>query len=267
MTEVEQRARALEPVVRSAMKKVVELRNDPTFEVFTKEDESPVTSADYWANDFILGHMAELFPGERMIGEESEDKSYRAGTEILWYIDPIDGTKNYISGKNPFHILIGLCLDGEPSLGLCAYPTTGDIIVGGTGFPTQTWHAGGSVTMAKPAASWKESTHHPMTLKGFSEQARLEVYGFEGLSKADPVFRHPSMMGLMFNISKGYMDRRTIHWWDLCGPASIMKSLGYEVGKTLDNKCHMNDGSLHTSRFHCLLPGTPTNIRELLHNA
>lgn len=267
MTEAEKRARALEPIVRSAMKKVVELRNEPAFEIFIKDDDSPVTSADYWANDFILGHMSSLFPGERMIGEESEDKSYPKGTDILWYIDPIDGTKNFISGKNPFHILIGLSLDGEPALGICAYPTTGDIIVGGTGFPAQTWHEGGAVTIAKPAARWNESAYHPVTLKGFSEQTRLEVYRYDGLSKAEPVFRHPSMMGLMFGISKGYMDRRTIHWWDLCGPASIMKSQGYEVGKTLDNRCQMNDGSLNTSRFHCLLPGTPDEIRELLHNA
>jgi len=74
-------------------------------------------------------------------------------------------------------------------------------------------------------------------------------------------------MGLMFDISTGYMDRRTIHWWDLCGPAAIMKSLGYEVGKTLDNQCAMNDGSLNTSRFHCLLPDTPEEVRLLLHNA
>lgn len=267
MTEAEQRARALEPIVRSAMQKVVELRNDPSFEVYIKGDESPVTSADFWANEFILSEMAKIFAGERLIGEESDDKTYPLGADILWYIDPIDGTKNYISGKNPFHILIGMCIGGEPVLGMCAYPTTGDIIVGGADFPAQTWHVGGSVTKMHTAARWTEMAHHPVTLKGFSEAARHVVYGTIGLTKADPVFRHPSMMGLMFDISTGYMDRRTIHWWDLCGPAAIMKSLGYEVGKTLDNQCAMNDGSLNTSRFHCLLPDTPEEVRLLLHNA
>lgn len=267
MTEAEQRAKALEPTVRSAMKAVVELRNDPSFEIFTKHDESPVTSADYWANDFILSHMAKLFPGERLIGEESDDKSYTAGTDVLWYVDPIDGTKNFISGKNPFHILIGMCMGGEPAVGICAYPTTGDIIVGGIGFPAQTWHAGGAISEMRSAARWTEMAQHPVTLKGFSEAARHAVYGSNGLSKAEPVFRHPSMMGLMFGISTGYMDRRSIHWWDLCGPAAIMKSRGFEVGKTLDNKCAMNDGSLNTNRFHCLLPGTPEGVRRLLHNA
>jgi 3'-phosphoadenosine 5'-phosphosulfate (PAPS) 3'-phosphatase len=267
MTEAEQRARALEPTIRAAMRRVVELRKDPTFTIFTKDDESPVTSADYWANDFILGEMALLFPGEHLIGEESQDKSYIPGTQLLWYVDPIDGTKNFISGNNPFHILIGLCLDGEPVLGICAYPTTGDIIVGGSGFAAQRWSDNGVITHMPRAIEWPSIGEHPLTLKGFSEIARKHVFGNNGLRKAEPVFRHPSMMGLAFGISMGYMDHRTIHWWDLCGPAAIMKSLGYEVGKTIDNICAMNDGSLNTSRFHCLLPGTPLPLKELLHQS
>ncbi len=247
------------------MQKVIELRKDPSFEIYTKGDESPVTSADFWANEYILGQMAALFPGERSIGEESDDKSYMPETNHLWYVDPIDGTKNFISGNNPFHILIGLCVEGEPALGICAYPTTGDIIVGGTDFPAQIWSGNGTVMPMHQAMEWSMTPVHPVTLKGFNESARTRVYSSSGLRRAEPVYRHPSMMGLAFGISMAYMDHRTIHWWDLCAPAAIMRSLGYEVGRTLNNVCAMNDGSLHTSRFHCLLPGTPTNVKQLLH--
>jgi len=248
------------------MQRVIELRKDPSFEIYTKGDESPVTSADFWANEFLLNEMTKFFPGERLIGEESEDKTYETGIDILWYIDPIDGTKNFISGNNPFHILIGCCINGEPALGICAYPTTGDIIVGGTGFPAQIWSGDGTSKPMNNAIGWSNEKIHPVTLKGFNEHARTRVYSSNGLRRAEPVYRHPSMMGLAFGISMGYMDHRTIHWWDLCAPAAIMRSLGYEVGRTLDNVCAMNDGSLNTSRFHCLLPGTPTNVKQLLHN-
>jgi 3'-phosphoadenosine 5'-phosphosulfate (PAPS) 3'-phosphatase len=247
------------------MQKVVELRSRSDFKIYTKGDESPVTSADFWANEFILDAMAKLFPGEHLIGEESEDKSYAPGIDTLWYIDPIDGTKNYISGNNPFHILIGLCVDGEPTIGICAYPTNGDIIVGGSNYQARIWRANGTETAMNKAQEWSTAKSHPITLKGFSEQARTRVYGKSGLRKADHVYRHPTMMGLVFGISSGYMDHRRIHWWDLCGPAAIMRSLGYEVGKTFDNTCSMNDGSLNTDRFHCLMPGTPTEVRELLY--
>ncbi len=266
MTETEQRARALEPIIRSTMQKVVDLRNGSEFEIFIKGDESPVTSADYWANEFILSEMEKLFPGERLIGEESDDKSYEPGIETLWYIDPIDGTKNYISGNNPFHILIGLCINGEPEMGICAYPTNGDILVGGHNYPARIWHANGSETQIESAVDWSIADLHPITLKGFSEKSRLKVYSTNGLRRADPVFRHPTMMGLAFGISTGYMDHRRIHWWDLCGPAAIMKSLGFEVGKTLDNICAMNDGSLNTDRFHCFPKGVPTSVKKLLYH-
>lgn len=266
MTEAEQRARALEPVVRTVMKKVVELRKAASFKVYMKDDESPVTSADYWANQFILEAIAKIFPGERLIGEESDDKSYIPGIETLWYIDPIDGTKNFISGNNPFHILIGLCINGEPEMGICAYPTNGDILVGGHNCPARIWHANGSETQIERAVNWSTVDMHSITLKGFSEETRSKIYSVNGLQRADPVVNHPSMMGLAFGISMGYIDHRLIHWWDLAAPAAIMKSLGYEVGKTLDNVCAMNDGSLNTSRFHCLPSGVPPFIKKLLYH-
>lgn len=264
MTETEQRARALEPIIRSAMQKVLELRKRSDFQVFIKGDESPVTSADYWANDFILGEMAKLFPGERMIGEESHDKSYEPGVDILWYVDPIDGTKNYISGANPFHVLLGCCIDGEPAIGICAYPESGDIVVGGPGYPAQLWNSVGSASQLIESPQWSDKSNHSISLKGMSEMQRSIVLR-NGFSKAPFVHQHPTMMGAAFGISDAYIDHRTIHWWDLAGPAAIMKSLGYEVGKTYGNTCNMNDGSLNSNRFHCLPNGTPLAVKKLLY--
>jgi len=265
MTEAEQRARALEPTVRTAMQRVIELRKDPSFEIYTKGDESPVTSADFWANEFLLNEMTKLFPGERLIGEESEDKTYESGVDILWYIDPIDGTKNFISGNNPFHILIGCCIDGEPALGICAYPESGNIAVGGIGFPAQLWNSLGSTSDLKHSPNWHVKNHHLISMKGMSEIQR-SIISNTGFIKAPFVHKHPTMMGAAFGISDAYIDHRTIHWWDLAGPAAIMKSLGYEVGNTYDNTSSMNDGSLNTSRFHCLPKGAPTSVKKLLYH-
>ncbi len=265
MTETEQRARALEPTIRSAMQMVVDLRKRSDFEIFIKGDESPVTSADFWANEFILSEMEKLFPGERMIGEESDDKSYEPGIDILWYVDPIDGTKNYISGANPFHVLIGCCIGGEPAIGICAYPESGDIAVGGVGFPAQLWNSIGGAKNLKISPKWTDTNHHSISLKGMSENQRA-IISRNGFSKAPFVHQHPTMMGAAFGISDAYIDHRTIHWWDLAGPAAIMKSLGYEVGNTFENTCNMNDGSLNTSRFHCLPKGAPTTVKKLLYH-
>jgi len=265
MIDIQKRAKALLPALKTTMRAVLDLRMQPDFTIFTKSDESPVTSADLWANDFLLTEMAKLFPGERLIGEESDDKSYSKGVDLLWYIDPIDGTKNYISGVNPFHILIGCCLNGEPVLGICAYPENGKIAVGGSGFSAQLWDDAGNTSDLKRSPIWNDDRNYSISLKGMTDHERSFIR-MNGFTKATYVHQHPTMMGAAYGISDAYIDHRTIHWWDLAGPAAIMRSLGYEVGKTYDNTCAMNDGSLSSSRFHCLPNRTPLAIKKLLYH-
>lgn len=265
MIDIQKRAKSLFPALRTTMQTVLDLRVQPEFTIFTKSDDSPVTSADLWANEFLLNEMTKLFPGERLIGEESDDKTYIQGVDILWYVDPIDGTKNYISGENPFHILIGCCIDGEPALGICAYPESGNIAVGGVGYPAQLWDIAGNTSDLKRSPKWTDKDVHSISLKGMTDHQRSIVKS-NGFSKAPYVYQHPTMMGAAYGVSDAYVDHRTIHWWDLAGPAAIMKSLGYEVGKTFDNTCSMNDGSLSSSRFHCLPHGVPLAIKKLLYH-
>jgi 3'(2'), 5'-bisphosphate nucleotidase len=265
MLEVVKRARLLEPMLRVVMAQVIKLRNSINFEIIIKEDGSPVTNADLWANEFILQEMSRIFPGELLIGEENEQKVVPRDLELVWFFDPIDGTKNFINRSNPFHILIGLCSYGEPILGLCAYPLSGDIIVGGQSYSAEVWHADGSKTSLNSASSYTSGSLK-ITLKGFDEVHRNLVYNHPSFQKAKPVLGHPSMMGPIFGFSDAYIDHRTIHYWDLCAPAAIMRSLGYQVGRNLDNTNKMNDGTLNTARFFCFPPGTPMDLKQFVYH-
>jgi len=265
MVNVTERALKLLPILSRAMIEVVKMRAEPNFQIIEKPDGSPVTSADLWANEYLIGECEALFPGEHVLGEESISTDYSIAAEWLWYIDPIDGTKQYISGHNPFYMLIGLCHWGEPVLGMCAYPGSGKIVVGGQGFPAELWHQDGNRSRLPSSPYWHAKDHHQLTLKGFTEDEKLSVASYPGLQKAKPVYRHPSMMGAAFDLTDGFLDRRTIHYWDLCAPAAIMRSLEYEVGRTPDNRCMMNDGSIKTPRFHCLPKGAPEAIKAFVY--
>ena len=120
----------LKPHIIEAGKKVIRMRNDVSFKVMIKPDDSPVSNADIWANGYFLDVMSDLFPGESIIGEESDDKEYDSGTENLWFIDPIDGTKNFVRGYDNFFILIGFCQNGIPDFGICYKPVSQEFIVG-----------------------------------------------------------------------------------------------------------------------------------------
>ena len=67
-----------------------------------KEDNSPVTNGDIAVNDIITKKIIELTPDIPIISEETVKKDFKNTNKIFWLIDPIDGTKEYIAGKDEF---------------------------------------------------------------------------------------------------------------------------------------------------------------------
>ncbi|MCZ6482912.1 MAG: histidinol phosphate phosphatase, partial [Alphaproteobacteria bacterium] len=84
--------------------------------VETKADTSPVTAADREAEAAMRERIETAYPDHGVIGEEFGP--VRADAEFVWVLDPIDGTKSFISGKPLFGTLIGLVHDGAPILGV-----------------------------------------------------------------------------------------------------------------------------------------------------
>ena len=99
-----------------------------------KADESPVTIADRTAETAMRALIEKEFPEHGIIGEEHG--SVRRDAEWVWVLDPIDGTKAFLTGKPLFGTLIGLLHRGEPVLGVINQPIINDRWVGGAGHPT-----------------------------------------------------------------------------------------------------------------------------------
>ncbi len=93
-----------------------------------KADRSPVTAADRGAEELMRGLISRKFPGHGTIGEEFGND--RADAEFVWVIDPIDGTKSFISAVPLFGTLIGLLHKGQPVLGCIHQPVLRQLLVG-----------------------------------------------------------------------------------------------------------------------------------------
>lgn len=104
------------------------------FLVETKEDFSPVTIADREAEAAIRRLLAEYRPGDGVIGEEYGDD--RPDAERVWVLDPIDGTRAFVTGRPLFGTLIGLMMAGEPVLGLIDQCIIKDRWIAGPDQPT-----------------------------------------------------------------------------------------------------------------------------------
>jgi histidinol-phosphatase len=88
--------------------------------VMTKPDRSFVTAADQGIERMIRERIGAAFPTDGLVGEEYGEEAGAAS--IRWYIDPIDGTHNFIRGIPVFGTLIALEADGEIQLGVMSAP-------------------------------------------------------------------------------------------------------------------------------------------------
>ncbi len=99
-----------------------------------KPDLTPVTAADRAAEEAMRGLIERHFPEHGILGEEFSP--VRPKAEFVWVLDPIDGTKSFISGVPLFGTLIALTERGRPILGVIDQPISRERWVGAAGRPT-----------------------------------------------------------------------------------------------------------------------------------
>ena len=87
-----------------------------------KEDKSPVSNGDLLVNKIVSKKISELTPNIKIISEETVDLKVKNTSKVFWLIDPIDGTKEYIAGKDEYTINAALIIDKVPVLGLVGVP-------------------------------------------------------------------------------------------------------------------------------------------------
>ncbi|MER2493826.1 3'(2'),5'-bisphosphate nucleotidase CysQ [Catenovulum sediminis] len=112
-------------IAHQAGEAIMAIYNQGEFELYHKLDESPVTSADYAANEVLMDELRNLTPHIPILSEESCAVSYaeRKKWNQYWLLDPMDGTQEFVSRSGDFAVNIALIVDGEPNLGVIYWPT------------------------------------------------------------------------------------------------------------------------------------------------
>lgn len=152
-----------------------------------KADHSPVTVADREAEKVLRSRIESVFPDHGIVGEEFG--TVRGDADYVWVLDPIDGTKQFITGKPTFGTLIALTHHGRPILGVIDIPIMGERWLGARGRPTVHIDAGGaryvstracgSLAAAALCATAPELFEGPdgAAFDRLREGARVAVYG------------------------------------------------------------------------------------------
>ena len=126
LTFAQRLADAAGEVIRPYFRKPLAIRD--------KADLSPVTAADREAEEVMRALIERHFPEHGILGEEFG--SVREDAEFVWVLDPIDGTKSFISGVPLFGTLIALTRDRRPVLGVIDQPISRERWTGASGRPT-----------------------------------------------------------------------------------------------------------------------------------
>jgi 3'(2'), 5'-bisphosphate nucleotidase len=113
-------------LVREAAALVVRLRKGD-LELAHKGHDGPVTRADREANELVCGGLRAAFPADAVVGEESaptdeELAQWHARHARAFYVDPIDGTREFASGSPEYCVMAGLAIDGRARAGVVAIP-------------------------------------------------------------------------------------------------------------------------------------------------
>jgi 3'(2'), 5'-bisphosphate nucleotidase len=135
------------------------------FRVDYKGPGDPVTDADREANALICGRLAAEFPDAAIVAEESASEAYAnyRDHERVFFVDPLDGTREYVAQNGQFVVMIGLLEGDVATLGVVYAPTTGTLWCGGRGLGAFRRDADGSERSVQ------------VTGVGAPEQARLCV--------------------------------------------------------------------------------------------
>lgn len=87
-----------------------------------------VTSADKKSEEYITQRLKEEFPDYSILTEETKEL-IGTNKKKMWMVDPLDGTKDFKEGGDGFSVMIGLCIDGKPELGVVYAPARNNTLL------------------------------------------------------------------------------------------------------------------------------------------
>lgn len=201
------------------------------FAVDWKSPGDPVTAADREANALLVEGLAAAFPDDAICAEEADAASAggaaaRGGR--CWFVDPLDGTREFVGRNGEFAVMVGLAVDGVARLGVVHAPVWGKVFAGGPGLGAWCLDASGARTAlvvhepTEVTMAFSRSHPHPRVV-GLAEKlgaTRRRPCGSVGLKVALVATGDVTLYAHLGTGPK---------LWDGCAPEAIARGAGATV--------------------------------------
>ena len=199
-----------------------------------KSDNSPVSNGDLRCNELITNKILELTPSIPIVSEETVDLKIKNKHQIFWLIDPIDGTKEYIAGKDEYTLNAALIINKIPSIGLVGAPRKKQLFY--------SFGAGESYVIEnnkknKNNCSKKTSKDEVVALSSISRPSEeimsiLKKYNVTSVVKMSSSYKFCVIANGEFDI---YAAMERANEWDYAAGHAVAEHAGAII-KTLDGK-------------------------------
>ena len=238
---------------------------DTDFGVAYKGTSDPVTDADRRANDYIVEQLRALYPDDGVVAEEDVQHSELGTRGRVWYVDPLDGTKEFIAKNGEFSVMLGLAIDGAAALGVVYQPVGDRLYLGvvGDGATLRVKDETKTLSVSDVAAPADlrlvvSRSHRSGSTDHLVERLRIRNEAKSGSVGLKVGLIAEQRADLYVHIS----DRSSA--WDACGPEAILRAAGgrftdlagdpYRYGAEPDLKNRRGILACNAAAFDAVLP-------------
>jgi 3'(2'), 5'-bisphosphate nucleotidase len=197
------------------------------FAVAYKGKNDPVTEADKLANSYIVAELQKRFPRDGIVAEESLERGNAHEQERCWFVDPLDGTKEFIAKNGEFSVMIGLAIAGVSKLGVVYQPSLDKLYCGVVGQGAALEQAGArrALTVSSEASPARlklvvSRSHRPDSI----EQIMQGLGATQEMPSGSVGVKVGLIAEQLADLYVHVSDKSSL--WDACAPEAILHAAG-----------------------------------------
>jgi myo-inositol-1(or 4)-monophosphatase len=191
-----------------------------SFSVKDKKPDNPVTDADFAADALLKRRLLERLPAAGWLSEETVDSPERLDKDLVWVVDPLDGTKEFVMGIPEFSVSVALVEKGTPILGVVFNPATDELYVAAAGL--------GVTLNGRPVSTSRRAALSGACVDASrSEWKRGEFEPFTGLVEVNV------MGSIAYKLARVAAAQADATWsrgpkneWDICAGTLLVQAAG-----------------------------------------
>ena len=213
------------------------------YKTSTKNDNSPITDADLKSNEVIKEILSQT--KHWILSEEDKDDLDRLSQEIIWIVDPLDGTSDFIDKTGEFTVMISLIKNKKPILGVIGWPTENTLFVAQKGsgafrFSNEKWEKISVTKISEVPKCRTVGSRHHLSDKEKSFIKKLGIEDFTSIGSSLKVGKISSGEAEAYITTTNKMKE-----WDSAASYCIISEAGGKMTDMLGNDITYNNKDVY----------------------